>query len=198
MRTIALCLSTFTLILCLTACGRTQNIADPPATTIANPTAISTQGEIKMEDIWSLTDKTDFVIAMYQHLNEKTQYGEDVSVLSEEERIFYITQTLEMEVNNGGFNQFFFNSGGNFSNELVEAFTAIGAEATAAICQKAIAAYGCEIPTDWFARQDMMEKLASDEIDEIHWECDEAFYAYEDNLDELNYNFVMNHKEQFT
>ena len=92
----------------------------------------------------------------------------------------------------------YINSGGNCSHELVSAFAAIGAETTAAICQRAIAAYGCEIPADRFERQDMMEELASDEIDEIHWECDDAFYAYEDNLDELNYNFVMNHKEQFT
>ena len=56
-----------------------------------------------MEHIGSLTDTNDFVVAMMEHLDQKTQHGEDMSVLSEAERIFYITQTLEMEVNNGGF-----------------------------------------------------------------------------------------------
>ena len=151
-----------------------------------------------MEHIWNLTDTNDFVVAMTEHLDNKTQYGEDMSALSEAERIFYITQTLEMEVNNGGFSQFFYNSSGNFSNELVGAFTAIGANATAAICQKAISAFGRDIPVDRDEREEMLDELENDEIDEILEKCDSAFLDYEDNLTELNYNFVMNNKESFT
>ena len=151
-----------------------------------------------MQHIWNLTDTNDFVVAMTEYLDSKTKYGEDMSVLSEPERIFYITQTLEMEVNNGGFSQFFYNSSGNFSNELVGAFTAIGANATAAICQKAISAFGRDIPVDSDEREKMLDELESDEIDEILEECDSAFFDYEDNLNELNYNFVMKNKESFT
>lgn len=71
-----------------------------------------------------------------------------MAVLSKPERIFYVTQTLEMEVNNGGFSQFFYNSSGNFSNGLVAAFSAIFAPKTAKICAKAISAFGQEIPVD--------------------------------------------------
>ena len=156
------------------------------------------KGNDNMERIWNFTDANDFVVAMTEYLDNKTNYGEDMFVLSEAERIFYITQTLEMEVNNGGFSQFFYNSGGNFSNELVGAFTAIGANATAAICQKAISAFGCDIPVDRDEREDMLDELGSDEIDEILEECDRAFFDYEDNLNDLNYNFVMKNKEFFT
>ena len=151
-----------------------------------------------MENIWELTDANDFVIALLEHLENKTQYGDDMSCLSEAERIFYITQSLEMEVNNGGFSQFFYNSSGSFSNELVSAFTAIGANATAAICQKAISAFGREIPVDRDERQDMLDELECEEIDEILEECDDAFYDYEDNLNDLNYHFVIKNKESFT
>lgn len=151
-----------------------------------------------MENIWELTDADDFVIALMEHLENKTQYGDDMSCLSEAERVFYITQSLEMEVNNGGFSQFFYNSSGSFSNELVSAFTAIGANATAAICQKAISAFGREIPVDRDERQDMLDELECEEIDEILEECDDDFYNYEDNLNELNYNFVIKNKESFT
>ena len=152
-----------------------------------------------MEQIWNLTDKNDFVIAMKEHLDKKTQYGEDMSVLSKEERIFYITQTLEMEVNNGGFSQFFYNSSGDFANELVGAFAAIGANATVAICQSAIEALGCDIPIDRDERQEMLDELEFEYewIEEVLEECDEAFFSYEDNLNELNYDFVMKNKEQF-
>ena len=155
------------------------------------------KGNDNMEHIWNLTDTNDFVVAMTEHLDNKTQYGEDMSALSEAERIFYITQTLEMEVNNGGFSQFFYNSSGNFSNELVGAFTAIGANETAAICQKAISAFGRDIPVDRDEREEMLDELESDEFDKILEECDNAFCDYEDNLNELNYNFVMKNKEFF-
>ena len=151
-----------------------------------------------MEHIWNLVDTNDFVVAMMEYLDDKSQYGDNMSVLSEAERIFYITQTLEMEVNNGGFSQFFYNSSGNFSNDLVSAFTAIGANATAAICQKAITAFGRDIPVDRDEREEMLAELESEKIDEILEECDDAFYDYEDNLNELNYNFVMKNREFFT
>ena len=151
-----------------------------------------------MDCIWKLTDANDFVIAMTEHLDNKTQYGDNMSVLSEAERTFYITQTLEMEINNGGFSQFFYNTSGNFSNELVSAFTVIGATATAAICQKAISALGQVIPIDRDERQSLLDELEGEKLNEILEECDNAFFAYEDDLNELNYNFVMKNKESFT
>ena len=36
-----------------------------------------------MENIWELTDANDFVIALLEHLENKTQYGDDMSCLSE-------------------------------------------------------------------------------------------------------------------
>ena len=44
----------------------------------------------------------------------------------------------------------------------------------------------------------MLDELESDELDEILEECDDAFFAYEDDLNELNYNFAMKNKEQFS
>ena len=60
-----------------------------------NPPANGTQGGANMESIWNLTDTNEFVIAMTEHLAEKTHYGEDMSVLSEAERIFYISPATE-------------------------------------------------------------------------------------------------------
>ena len=195
MRAIIKFVLVFVLILCLGGCGKKQAT---DTTLITNaPTINNTQGDTSMEHIWSLTDPNDFVIAMKEHLDEKSQYGENMSVLSDAERIFYITQTLEMEVNNGGFSQFFYNSSGDFSNELVGAFTAIGANTTAGICQKAMDAFGRDIPVDRNERQEMLDELESDELDALLGECDDAFFAYEDDLNELNYTFVMNNKAQF-
>ena len=190
MKTIIILMLVIAFIFCLISCGRTQ---------VKNKSlADNAKENISMEDIWNLTDTNDFIIALVEHLNEKTQCGDDMSILSEAERIFYITQALEMEVNSGGFSQFFYNSGGNFSNEVVSAFTAIGANATAEICQKAIETFGRDIPIDRDERIEMLNQFDSDELDEILERYDEEFYVYEDDLNLLNYEFVMKNKEQFT
>lgn len=151
-----------------------------------------------MEKIWQIEDPDNFIIALSEYIGIKCQYGDNMAALSDPERIFYITQTLEMEVNNGGFSQFFFNSSGVFSYELVNAFHEIGAVKTAEICQRAISAFDTDIPTDRTARQDMLEAYETDEVDEILYDCDMAFYEYEEDLTGLNYAYVLSHRESFT
>lgn len=150
-----------------------------------------------MENIWKLKDSNDFVAAMMEHLEQKTNYGENIAGLSKPERVFYITQTLEMEVNNGGFAQFFHNSSGAFSNELTAAFGEIGAQTTACICKKAIDALGQDIPVDREKREEMLDRIETDKIDEILDACDNAFYDYEDDLNTLNHAFCLKNRQFF-
>ena len=46
------------------------------------------KGKDNMEHILALADTNDFVVAMTEYLDNKTKDGEDMSVLSKEERIF--------------------------------------------------------------------------------------------------------------
>lgn len=162
-----------------------------------NPAEFSSN-VLPMEEIWKIEDKTEFIFALSDRVFEKCQYGDNMSALSEPERIFFITQSVEMEVNNGGFEQFFFNSSGNFSNEIVDAFNKIGAIKTAEICQKAISAFGTEIPKNRAKRQDLMASLEDSGICDIFYECDIDFYDYPDNLDELNYEYILKNKDYFS
>lgn len=153
-----------------------------------------------IDDIWTIEEKDNFVIEMNQYIAEKCEYGDNMEALNEEQRILYITQALEMEVNNGGFSQFFFNSGGVFANELVSSFEKIGAVKTAEICKKAVSIFGDVIPTDRDEIQDIItpdDEKEEERIEEILNECDDAFFEYEDDLVELNYQFIMNNKESF-
>jgi hypothetical protein len=47
--------------------------------------------------------------------------------------MLWATQLVDNEVNNGGFNQFFFNASGNFVDEAIEGFRLIGAHERAEI-----------------------------------------------------------------
>ena len=148
------------------------------------------------DNIWEIKDKNTLLLAANNWLCKKCSYGDDIEKLTASERTFYINMQLEAEVDNGGFSQFFFNSGGNFSNEIVSSMREIGAETTAKICEKAISVFGCEIPADRVKRQEMLENSTEDIERTLH-DCDDEFYKCQDNLLELNYQFVMKNREQF-
>jgi len=151
-----------------------------------------------LEKIWSLADKTDFLMAINERLNARSSYGEYLERLSAEEQVFYICNLLEEEVNNGGFDQFLYNSSGNYAHRAEECLRIIGADNTADICHTAFAAFGKPIPKSRNKRQKFLEKMESDEICDILSDCDSKFYEYPDRLDELCYQYIVANKEKFS
>ncbi len=154
--------------------------------------------ESNIDTIWSISDKNKFLIAMNGWLCRKCNYGEDIGKLSDEERVFYFNTQLESEVNNGGFSQFFYNSSGDFANETLNSLNAIGAVQTASIYKKALLALGSVLPKDRDKREELLDKILTDAVGEILNECDAEFFQYTDNLEALNYQYIINNKEKFT
>ena len=154
------------------------------------------QDTASLQEIWQMEDEHEFISAMSTYIAEKCKYGAKFSILSKEEQVFDITQTLEMEVNNGGFYQFLYNAEGDVFSNVVSSFKEIGAEKTAALCQNAFDALGEELPADRNARilflagmEDTLAKLM---------EFDEQFYAYEEDLDALSYQYILANKNAFS
>ena len=150
------------------------------------------------DEIWNLTDKTDFLIAINERLNERSSYGEHLERLSAEEQVFYICNLLEEEVNNGGFDQFLYNSSGDYAGRVEECLRIIGANKTADICHTAFSAYGKPIPQDRDKREKFLDKMESDEISAILSDCDDQFYEYPDQLEALCYAYIVANKEKFS
>ena len=154
-----------------------------------------------IDEIWNIEDKQAFIIEMDNYIAQKCEYGDKMQNLNGEQRVFYITQALEREVNNGGFSQFFFNHDGAFANELISSFEKIGAEKTAQICKKAISVYDDSVPEDRDAREAVLttdDEKEEERIEAILNECDDEFFEYEDDLLELNYQFIVKNKESFS
>lgn len=151
------------------------------------------------KDIWQIEDANTFVMAMDERVCRKCKNGRHMQALSAQERIFYITQLLEKEVNNGGFAQFFYNTSGNFTNEIHEAFLSIGAVKTAALCQKAIDVFQAPLPEDKIQREAFLEPfLEDDAVTDALDDLDTAFYQYEEDLSALACAFVRNNQAQFS
>src|SRR5438034_442431 len=61
-----------------------------------------------------------------------------LAALDERERTLFLVWSFTSEVDNGGFEQFFFNSGGGYAPETVDALERIGAPDVAALLERAI------------------------------------------------------------
>lgn len=97
------------------------------------------------------------------------------------ETVRRLIDELEGEVNNGGFDQYFFNSAGDEAAQAIAALEAVRATRTAAIVRGACGRFPGGLPaTDRAARQVALEQI-SPEGDAFE-DDDDAFLAYEDDL----------------
>jgi hypothetical protein len=93
-----------------------------------------------------------------------------------------LVEALEAEVNNGGFDQFFFNSAGDRTKETIDALSVIGAVHTAAIVRAAAGRFpGGLPPQDRDERQTLLLEKVSPDSDAFGDE-DAAFLEDRDNL----------------
>lgn len=137
-----------------------------------------------------MPDKNSFLTETFQRLCDKCSDGDNMSVLSEAERIFYVNQIFETEVNNGGFLQFFYNESGNYTNEILNSLQVIHAESVEKIYSKALKALGQPLPSNREERVELLNRIVTEDIEEILEQCDNAFYDYPDDLTELNYQYL--------
>ena len=153
--------------------------------------------KLDLEKLLSSDDLNSSIIELDNHIGELCSYGDDMNKLTEEQKIFYYNQCLEREINNGGFNQYFFNSSGDFAHFTVQSLHSIGANKTVDILQKAIDQFPSQkVPQDRTVRQEILEEI-QEAADPIWEELDQKFYAYEDDLNALNIQFIRKHKEKF-
>lgn len=118
----------------------------------------------------------------YDYLYLETRDINDFGKLSRKEQVAFCISILEMEVNNGGFDQFFTNSSGYFALEVLEALKEIHAFRTADILERAIGiSYQNGYPRDRAKHQEVLSTDIEEALDEI----DSAFYKYEDDLSTL-------------
>lgn len=153
-----------------------------------------------LDQVLSLEYDSDIVIAIDEYLNEKSEFGEKIEKLNSSQKTVLFVENLEREVNNGGFNQFYFNSSGDFSTETLDALLKIGAKKTAEVLKIANSEFpNGIIPKDREQRIKIMEQI-EDKSNEIWNSLDDKFYTSEneiDNLTDLLITFIKSNKKDF-
>jgi hypothetical protein len=116
--------------------------------------------------------------------------------LTEPEKVFMAVWELEAEVNNGGFDQYYWNSSGDIAYFASTALDAIGATKAAQLVREANSVFpNSQPPKDRTSRQQLVDK-ARDTLPERLNDFDQRFFEYPDDLTELLYDFVVAHRNE--
>ena len=157
----------------------------------------SAEKKFDLEKLLASDNVNNSIIEIDNYVCELCASGGDLEKLTEQQKIFYYNQNLEREINNGGFNQYFFNSSGDFAHETIKSLKLIKADKTAEILEKAIEQFPEKLVSkDRNIRQHILEQMTEIE-NEIFEELDQKFFKYEDDLNALNIEFVKQNKNKF-
>lgn len=131
-----------------------------------------------------------------------TNYEEEYKAVmswNKSRQAIYIIWILEAEVNNGGFNQFYFNSSGQFYKNLPDALNLVGAIKFADLTRRANKTFEKEFNQITEHQDGTLDGFSQSYDDNPLNEFDEEFYSlYQtEKLDEIQVNFIRKHKNDF-
>lgn len=123
--------------------------------------------------------------ALHWRIGQKAEARGEHS-LTDTERRLLAAYWVEAEVNNGGFDQYFFNSAGDNAEAALAGLKEMGAAGAAALLEQAMAVFpGGKPPADRFKRQEVMQQIATQS--KPVWEkCDTEFYKPKESISDLS------------
>ena len=155
-------------------------------------------------EIIDTTSDVNLLQTVFDNLTEK--YARDdqkefqtVTSWNKPRQAIYIIWALEAEVNNGGFNQFYFNSSGQYAGLVPEALRLVGATKFADLVTRANAVYEKEKEKIKKHQDETLEGFSKSYQDNPLNKFDDEFYALydEENLQQLQIDFVRKNKQFF-
>lgn len=146
-------------------------------------------------------DKLESVVL--DHIRSKV--GEDyeneykiVKSLSAGFQMVEATCAVEAEVYNGGFNQFFWNSSGEFRMEAVEGYEMIGAKEHEKLMSEALKIYSSlESKIKLQQKEGTLKAFSDSYKDNPLNKLDDQFYALKEDASAMRIKFIREHLELF-
>ncbi len=155
------------------------------------------------EEVMNGIDDEDLVMAVMDCIDYKmpTNYKriyKTIMGLPKGFQVIYTTWCVEAEVNNGGFNQYFFNSSGQFAIEAIDGFEEIGAPFNAQLMKKAIEVAVQEMPEMKKYYKSRSIELFSESYKHTKLNnLDEGFYERKEDIQELQIKYIRSHPQLF-
>jgi len=157
----------------------------------------SQEKKFDIESLLNHTKDDSLLIQLSQHLFNR-YYKNGFDTLSKPEQIFFMIDQLEMEINNGGFEQYYGNSASDYAQDVPLALESIGASYTADLVRKGNSLFPNGLPSKiWPDRQVLLDNIIDDIRDQLDG-LDNAFYEYKDPLGKLQREYIQKYKEHFS
>ena len=144
---------------------------------------------IALNDDFRVIEPVWWSVSIYD--GEK-QYNNDLEQFSLPQRYVFAIEWYMAEVNNGGHDQFYYNSTGIVWEDAMKGFQEIGAQENYSIIRGSANAIGGNPNKDREKRQDEMEKYEPD-----FTELDERFYASESSMIEKLQAYIKENADSF-
>ena len=134
-------------------------------------------------------DAVEYAILDYVHAKMEGHYDQETEFLATLPpgiRALYVTSGVEDEVNNGGFNQYYWNSDGKFADEAVAAFEFFAAHKHAELMREANRIHAAEqAEIEKFKEQGTLQAFSDSYKVSKLGPLDERFYKIDENLSAL-------------
>ena len=157
------------------------------------------------EQIIDTTADENLLQVVFDNLSEKqtTDYEKEYETVmswNKSRQAIYMIWALEAEVNNGGYNQFYSNSSGQFYKHLSDALKLVGANKFADLTKRANETFEKENPKITQHQDGTLEGFSKSYDDNPLNKFDDEFYdLYKtENLQQVQVDFIRKHKTEFT
>lgn len=156
------------------------------------------------EQIINTTAKDNLLQVVFDNLSMKQpkDYEKEYKTVmswNKSRQAIYMIWVLETEVNNGGYNQFYFNSSGQFYKHLPDALKFVGANKFADLTDRANSTFEKENPKITQHQDGTLEGFSKSYDDNLLKKLDDEFYKlYKiENLQHIQVEFIKKHKIEF-
>lgn len=157
------------------------------------------------EQIIDTTSDDMLLEVVYDNLFRKLSpaYDKEYEIVlswNKSRQAIYMISRLEAEVNNGGYNQFYFNSSGQFATALPEALKLVGATKFADLTERANSTFEKEKSKITEAQDGTVEGFSKSYENNPLNKFDEEFYKLNDveNLQKIQVDYIRKNKKEFT
>ena len=156
------------------------------------------------EQIIDTTADENLLQVVFDNLSEKQSIDyekeyETVMTWNKSRQAIYMIWALEAEVNNGGYNQFYFNSSGQFYKHLPDALKHVGANKFSDLTKRANDTFEKENPKITQHQDGTLEGFSKSYNDNPLNKFDEEFYdLYKtENLQQIQVDYIRKNKKEF-
>jgi len=157
------------------------------------------------EQIIDTTSDDILLEVVYDNLFRKLSpaYDKEYEIVlswNKSRQAIYMISRLEAEVNNGGYNQFYFNSSGQFATALPEALKLVGATKFADLTERANSTFEKEKSKITEDQDGTVEGFSKSYENNPLNKFDEEFYKLNDakNLQKILVDYIRKNKKEFT